>query len=128
MLYLPYVVLLYTYFLAVKVNGSAFLRFLRTLFFNAYLSWQFTEIVCMFKCEPSQCISVKHYLQPCLVKIPCYKCFLVHRYHCKNYVHCYIVTFYCCHHDRIIMVTFVGFKYIFIVCSILTLFCNALSG
>ena len=31
MLYLPYVVLLYTYFLAVKVNGSAFLCFFRTL-------------------------------------------------------------------------------------------------
>ena len=28
----------------------------------------------------------------------------------------------------IIMLTFVGFKYIFIVCSILTLFCNAISG
>ena len=60
MLYLPVVVLLYT-FLAAKINGSAFLRLLWTISLM-HTCWQYTGIVYMFKCESSQCISGEDYL------------------------------------------------------------------
>ena len=60
MLYLNFVVLLYT-FLAAKINGSAFLRFLWTISLM-HTCWQYTGIVYMFKCESSQCISGEDYL------------------------------------------------------------------
>ena len=59
MLYLPFVVLLYT-FLAAKINGSAFLR-LWTISLM-YTCWLYTGIVYMFKGESSQCISGEVYL------------------------------------------------------------------
>ena len=116
------------YCLAAKINGSAFLRFLRT---NSLMHtcWQYTGIVYMFKCESSQCISGEHYLYPCLVKIPSYRFFLVHRYHYKKYcslLYSYVWLLSTWHHH--IMLTFVGLLYISYVYSIWTLFCNSISG
>ena len=123
MLYLPFVVSLYT-FLAAKINGSAFLRLLWTISLM-HTCWQYTGIVYMFKCESSQCRLLIAMFSKNTVLQMFPRTSVPLQIYCPL-LHSHVRLLSTWHHT--ITLTFVGLLYIAYVYSISTLFCNSISG